>query len=106
MKIKVMTAILKINLIQIQALKSFDCYESVNKRSNRRNKAKNRSSSSENRRFYIVAVIPSKIFVVIGGPTFDDVFKSYDAKDDMFKEIPGLILCRSLHSMYMFLIDI
>merc|ERR1712083_1006614 len=41
------------------------------------------------KRFYIVAVIPSKIFEFIGGPTYEDVFKFYDDKHDMFMEIPG-----------------
>eukprot|EP01084_Bolivina_argentea_P004238 8067_1 len=46
-------------------------------------------NDNESKRFYIIAVIPSKIFEFIGGPTYEDVFKFYDDKQDIFKEIPG-----------------
>ena len=54
-------------------------------------KHKGKDHVKDSKKFYIVAVIPSKIFDFIGRPTYEDVFKSYHEKQDMFMEVPGLL---------------
>eukprot|EP01083_Nonionella_stella_P063753 165705_1 len=73
---------------QIAALKSLGFVDEaiIGKK---KNKKKKKHKKKEDKKYYIVAVIPSKIFEFIGGPTFDDVFKFYDDKQDIFMEIPG-----------------
>ena len=77
---------------QIQALKDLGFMDEPKSKKSSRSKPKSSKSSNEAKRFYVVAVIPSKIFEFIGGPTYEDVFKFYDDKHDMFKEIPGMTL--------------